>query len=116
MGKFAGYLKRLKNLNLKAINTGAKVLKTAKNIWNTVITKPGVGILNTLMPETKTLTDALFDIDNYVNKGIDWFIDKTNTTKNTSNGYKSLPNMNHTGVSRRNNNIPPRNATLNFTR
>ena len=78
MGKFAGFLKRIKNFTNKVINMGAKGLKAVKGVWNDVITKPGVSILNTVLPGTKPLTDTLFKIDNQFNKGIDWIISKTN--------------------------------------
>jgi hypothetical protein len=77
MGKFAGFLKRAKNL----VNTVAKGIKTVKGIWNNWITKPGVGLINMLVPGSNNLTDQLFKIDNYVNKGIDWVIDKTGNKK-----------------------------------
>ena len=64
MGKFAGFLKRIKNFTNKVVNMGAKGLKTVKGVWNDIITKP--------------LTDTLYKIDNQINKGIDWIISKTN--------------------------------------
>ena len=73
MGKFAGILKRLKQL----VNYGVKGLKWTKDKWNTFITKPGVGLLNTIIPGSQLLTDALFKLDDKVNKGLDWIIDKT---------------------------------------
>jgi len=82
MGKFAGFLKRVKNFVKKGVNTVAKGFKVAKNIWNNVITKPGVSILNTLIPGTKPLTDALWTVDDQFNKGLDWVIDKTSSTNN----------------------------------
>ena len=81
MGKFAGFLKRAKNL----VNTVAKGIKTVKGIWNNWITKPGVGLINMLIPGSNNLTDQLFKIDNYVNKGIDWIIDKTGNKKQIKN-------------------------------
>ena len=81
MGKFAGFLKRAKNL----VNTVAKGIKTVKGIWNNWITKPGVGLINMLVPGSNNLTDQLFKIDNYVNKGIDWIIDKTGNKKQIKN-------------------------------
>ena len=81
MGKFAGFLKRAKNL----VNTVAKGIKTVKGIWNNWITKPGVGLINMLVPGSNNLTDQLFKIDNYVNKGIDWVIDKTGNKKQIKN-------------------------------
>ena len=97
MGKFAGFLKRAKNFALKGVNTVAKSLKTVKNIWNNVVTKPGVAILNTLLPITKPITDTLYDVDDYFNKGIDWVIDKTSgyagSPSNKGNKNNMLPNI-----------------------
>ena len=93
MGKFAGFLKRVKNFALKGVNTVAKGLKTAKNIWNNVVTKPGVAILNTLLPITKPITDTLYDVDDYVNKGIDWVIDKTSKSSRRVATYDNKNNM-----------------------
>ena len=45
MGKFAGFLKRAKNL----VNTVSKGIKTVKGIWNNWITKPGVGLINMIL-------------------------------------------------------------------
>ena len=71
-------LKRAKQM----FHNGVKGIKTLKDIWNTVITKPGTAILNAVLPETKPLTDILYTVDNYVNKGFDWVINKTdNSTK-----------------------------------
>ena len=89
MGKFAGFLKRAKNL----VNTVAKGIKTVKGIWNNVITKPGVAVLNAVLPGTKNLTDQLFKIDNYVNKGIDWVIDKTGNKKQIKNNDNINDNL-----------------------
>ena len=85
MAKFAGFLKRAKNL----VNTVAKGIKTVKGIWNKWITKPGVGLINMLIPGSNNLTDQLFKIDNYVNKGIDWVINKTNNKKQIKNDNKN---------------------------
>ena len=74
MGKFAGFLNRLK----KVVNYGTKGIKWVKNKWNTYITRPGVGLLNTIIPGSQLLTDALFKLDDKVNQGLDWIIDKTN--------------------------------------
>ena len=74
MGKFAGFLKRLK----KVVNYGTKGIKWVKNKWNTFITRPGVGLLNTIIPGSQLITDALFKLDDKVNQGLDWIIDKTN--------------------------------------
>ena len=74
MGKFAGFLKRLK----KVVNYGTKGIKWVKDKWNTFITRPGVGLLNTIIPGSQLLTDALFKLDDKVNQGLDWIIDKTN--------------------------------------
>ena len=82
MGKFAGFLKRLKNVARTVVNTGTKAFKLAKDTWNTFITKPGVKIVNELLPITKPITDTMFQIDNNVNKGITWLINRTNPTKN----------------------------------
>ena len=90
MAKFAGFLKRLKQFT----NTAVKGLKAVKDVWNNVVTKPGVSILNTVFPITKPITDALFTVDNYVNKGIDWVIDKTNKNKpsvNIDDNLKPVP-------------------------
>jgi hypothetical protein len=90
MGKFAGFLKRIKNFTNKVVNVGAKGLKAVKGVWNDVITKPGVSILNTVLPGTKPITDALFTVDNYVNKGIDWVIDKTNNKTDKSSNITNV--------------------------
>ena len=74
MGKFAGFLNRLK----KVVNYGTKGIKWVKDKWNTFITRPGVGLLNTIIPGSQLLTDALFKLDDKVNQGLDWIIDKTN--------------------------------------
>ena len=73
MGKFAGFLNRLK----KVVNYGTKGIKWVKDKWNTFITRPGVGLLNTIIPGSQLLTDALFKLDDKVNQGLDWIIDKT---------------------------------------
>ena len=73
MGKFAGILKRLKQF----ANTTLKGIKWVKDKWNTYITKPGVGLLNSILPGSNYLTDALFAVDNKINQGINWAIDKT---------------------------------------
>ena len=83
MGKFAGFLKRAKQM----FNNGVKGVKFVKDLWNTYITKPGVALLNTVMPETKPITDILFTIDNKVNQGIDWIIDKTKDKKIDPNKF-----------------------------
>ena len=124
MGKFAGFLKRAKNFALKGVNTVAKGLKTAKNIWNNVITKPGVDILNTLLPITKPITDTLYDVDDYFNKGIDWVIDKTSSTnslsktnKGNKNNYTSLPSkpiFTPINMSSGYAGLPSSNRNLNF--
>ena len=72
MGKFAGFLNRLK----KVVNYGTKGIKWVKDKWNTFITRPGVGLLNTIIPGSQLLTDALFKLDDKVNQGINWIIDK----------------------------------------
>ena len=91
MAKFAGFLKRLKQV----VNTAVKGFKAVKGVWNNVITKPGVSILNTILPGTKPITDALFTVDNYVNKGIDWIINKTNNKNNDNKPYlRTNPNPN----------------------
>ena len=74
MGKFAGFLNRLK----KVVNYGTKGIKWVKDKWNTFITRPGVGLLNTIIPGSQLLTDALFKLDDKVNQKLDWIIDKTN--------------------------------------
>ena len=126
MGKFAGFLKRLKNVALKGVNTVAKGIKGAKSIWNNVITKPGVSILNTLLPGTKPLTDALFTIDNQVDKGIDWLIDKTSSTNSLSKTNNTNNHLNGRfakhNISSFSNMTPmrpinlPTNTNLNFNR
>ena len=91
MGKFAGILKRLKQL----VNYGVKGLKWTKDKWNTFITKPGVGLLNTIIPGSQLLTDALFKLDDKVNKGLDWIIDKTNEKPSIINPeyYRNDPDI-----------------------
>ncbi len=77
MGKFSGYLKRLKQM----FHNGVKGVKFVKDVWNKYITKPGVAILNTVIPESKPLTDILFKIDDKINQGFDWVLNKTDEPK-----------------------------------
>ena len=69
-------LSQLKTLS-HHYNYGTKGIKWVKNKWNTFITRPGVGLLNTIIPGSQLLTDALFKLDDKVNQGLDWIIDKT---------------------------------------
>ena len=89
MGKFAGFLKRAKQM----FHNGVKGIKTLKDIWNTVITKPGTAILNAVLPETKPLTDILYTVDNYINKGFDWVINKTGDSSQKQIEQQTYNNM-----------------------
>ena len=91
MGKFAGFLNRLK----KVVNYGTKGIKWVKDKWNTFITRPGVGLLNTIIPGSQLLTDALFKLDDKVNQGLDWIIDKTNekSSINSPEYYRNDPDI-----------------------
>ena len=42
------------------------------------ITEPGVGLTTTIFPQLAPVTNGLYWIDDKVNKGIDWVINKTN--------------------------------------
>ena len=45
-----------------------------------------VDVLNTIMPETKPLTNAIFKLDDSIINGMNWVIDKTeNGAKGSSN-------------------------------
>ena len=48
-----------------------------------------VGVLNTIMPETKPLTNALFKLDDGIINGINWIVDKT---ENGAEGSSNLLN------------------------
>ena len=77
MGKFAGFLKRAKNV----VNKVATGIRKARGIWYDWVSKPAAGVLSILYPGSNNLTDKLLEISNYINKGLDWVIDKTSEPK-----------------------------------
>ena len=79
MGKFAGFLKRSKNIAQKAIHGILKGATMFKEGTRKYYVEPMVGVLNTVMPEVKPLTDAIFKVDDGIIKGMNWLTDKTDT-------------------------------------
>ena len=77
MGKFAGFLKRAKNV----VNKVATGIRKARGIWYDWVSKPAAGVLSILYPGSNNLTDKLLEISDYINKGLDWVIDKTSEPK-----------------------------------
>ena len=93
MGKFAGFLKRAKNI----VNKVATGIKKARGIWYEWVSKPAAGVLSILYPGSNNLTVKLLEINDYINKGLDWVIDKTSEPKaikippNQPNNDKPVP-------------------------
>ena len=77
MGKFAGFLKRAKNI----VNKVATGIRKANGFWNEWVSKPAAGVLSILYPGSNNLTDKLLEVNDYINKGLDWVIDKTSDKK-----------------------------------
>ena len=77
MGKFAGFLKCAKNI----VNKVATGIRKANGFWNEWVSKPAAGVLSILYPGSNNLTDKLLEINDYINRGLDWVIDKTSDKK-----------------------------------
>ena len=77
MGKFAGFLKRAKNI----VNKVATGIRKANGFWNEWVSKPAAGVLSILYPGSNNLTDKLLQVNDYINRGLDWVIDKTSEPK-----------------------------------
>ena len=88
MGKFAGFLKRVKQAARNAVNIGAKVFQTAYNKAMLIVRPIAVAAADMLAPgvgaAVDTLTKPLQQLqDNLVNKGLDWVINKTESTSSS---------------------------------
>ena len=63
------------------VNKVATGIRKARGIWYDWVSKPAAGVLSILYPGSNNLTDKLLEISDYINKGLDWVIDKTSDKK-----------------------------------
>ncbi len=87
MGKFAGFLKRMKNFASNVVNKVAKGVKWLKETSRKYYIEPMNNILTSVLPQVKPISDALFAVDNKIIDGMNWIIDKTNN--NSKSDYKN---------------------------
>ena len=88
MGKFAGFLKRVKQAAGNAVNIGSKVFQTEYNTAIPIVRPIAVAAADMLAPgvgtAVNTLTKPLQQLqDNLVNKGLNWVINKTDSTSSS---------------------------------
>ena len=84
MVKFAGFLKRVKDFNQKALHTIVKGATTFKKGARKYWVEPMAGIMTTVLPQVKPLTDAIFKVDDAIIKGMEWTTNKLDPNKTSS--------------------------------
>ena len=93
MGKFAGFLKRIKNLASNVINKAVKGAKWLKETSRKYYIEPMNSILTTVLPSVKPISDALFAVDDKIIDGMNWIINKTdnkNSKSNSKSNYNKI--------------------------